>query len=154
VPPDHEVTLRALAPTDFEYVITRIDDWWGGRPMNVLLPRLYFDHFFDTSLAAVSGSGHLVGFLVGFLSPGEADAAYVHFIGVDPAWRGRRIGQRLHSSFAEAVKAAGRRRIQAVTSPSNEASIAFHTSLGFSARLDRDHDGPGRDLVVFERIVG
>jgi hypothetical protein len=26
-------------------VIAVIDEWWGGRPMAGMLPRLFFDHF-------------------------------------------------------------------------------------------------------------
>jgi ribosomal protein S18 acetylase RimI-like enzyme len=151
VEPVDDVTLRALAPEDFDHIIARVDDWWGGRPMRALLPRLFFDHFHDTSVAAVDGSGQLVGFLVGFLSPAEPDLGYVHFIGVDPQLRGAGLGRRLHTRFAEIVAAAGRSCIEAVTSPANTGSVAFHTALGFSATLDPDHDGAGRPLVVFER---
>jgi RimJ/RimL family protein N-acetyltransferase len=149
-----DVTLRALTPTDFEYVVTHLDSWWGGRAMTPLLPRLFFDHFHDTSVAAVDAEGTLVGFLVGFLSPAQRDTAYVHFVGVDPRLRGSRIGARLHEAFADIARSAGRTRIEAVTSPANEASIAFHTWIGFSARLDPDHDGPDIDRIVFQRVVG
>lgn len=148
-----DVTLRALAPTDFDYVIRHLDAWWGERQMTAMLPRLFFDHFHDTSFAAVGADGTLVGFLVGFLSQAQPDAAYVHFVGVDPRLRGSRIGARLHEAFADLARTAGRARIEAVTSPANEASIAFHTWIGFSARLDPDHDGPGVDRIVFERVL-
>jgi ribosomal protein S18 acetylase RimI-like enzyme len=149
--PRHQFALRALAPADFDYITTRVDAWWGGRTMSHLLPRLFFDHFHNTSLAAVDDTGRLVGFLVGFLSPAESDLGYVHFIGVDPEVRGAGLGRQLHASFAEIVESSGRSRIGAVTSPVNAGSIAFHRSLGFSATLHPDHDGPGHDLVVFER---
>ena len=94
-----------------------------------------------------------MGFLVGFHSQAEPDVAYVHFVGVDPRLRGTRIGTRLHEAFAQRARQSGRHRVEAVTSPANEGSIAFHTGLGFSARLDPDHDGPGIDRIVFERVL-
>ena len=153
MPSTNAVRLRGLSPDDYSYVIARLDGWWGGRDMRALLPRLFFDHFHTTSFAAVDGNGEIVGFLVGFLSPADPDAAYVHFIGVDPRLRGQGVGRRLHHEFAELAVTDGRTRIKAVTSPENLESIAFHTGLGFSARLDPEHDGPGRDLVVFERSL-
>ena len=42
--------------------------------------------------------------------------------------------------------------VRAVTSPVNTGSIAFHTALGFTVTGPvTDYDGPGRDLMVFER---
>ena len=151
--PTNAVRLRGLSPDDYPYVIARLDDWWGGRAMSGLLPRLFFDHFHNTSFVAVDGNDETVGFLVGFLSPADPTAAYVHFIGVDPRLRGQGVGRCLHHEFAELAAADGRTRIMAVTSPENLDSITFHTGLGFSARLDPEHDGPGRDLVVFERSL-
>lgn len=36
-----------------------------------------------------------------------------------------------------------------ITAPTNEASIAFHRALGFSARLSAEHEGPGADKIIF-----
>ena len=44
--------IRGLVPEDYERIIGRIDDWWGGRPMSVGLPRFFFLHFARTSLVA------------------------------------------------------------------------------------------------------
>jgi hypothetical protein len=39
-----------------------------------------------------------------------------------------------------------------VTSPANRASISFHQSPGFAvAGPVADYNGPGQDLIVFER---
>ena len=48
-----------------------------------MLPKLFFVHFRDTSFVA-ERNGELAGFLVGFLSQSEPDAAYVHFVGGQP----------------------------------------------------------------------
>ena len=47
-----EARIRPLRPSDHDPVIAVIDEWWGGRPMAHMLPRLFFDHFTDTSFAA------------------------------------------------------------------------------------------------------
>jgi hypothetical protein len=38
-----------------------------------------------------------------------------------------------------------------VTRPENVAAVAFHTALGASAHLSRDHDGSGQDRLVLTR---
>src|ERR1700748_2883219 len=83
-----DVTLRPLRPSDHATVITVIDDWWGGRQMAGMLPRLFFEHFTDTCFAA-ERDGELAGFLVGFLSQSRPAEAYIHFVGVHPGAQGR-----------------------------------------------------------------
>jgi len=34
--------LRPIGPGDYEHVIVRLDDWWGGRAVAPMLPRLFF----------------------------------------------------------------------------------------------------------------
>ena len=55
--------IRQIRPSDYRPVISVIDDWWNGRHMADMLPRLFFEHFTDTSFAAVR-DGELAGFLV------------------------------------------------------------------------------------------
>jgi hypothetical protein len=70
-----EARIRPLRPSDFAPVIAVIDEWWGGRAMARMLPRLFFDHFTDTSFAA-DRDGALAGFLVGFAGwPGTTSRA-------------------------------------------------------------------------------
>lgn len=156
------VAIRHLEPSDFAPVNAVVDDWWGGRPMRDMLPRLFFVHFRPTSFAAEI-DGALAGFLCGFVSQSDPDVAYVHFIGVDPARRGKQIGRRLYERFFEAAQAAGCRHVRAVTSPRNDASIAFHRRVGFTvlpgpqaagdAPFTPGYDGPREDRVVFSRAL-
>ena len=142
------IELRQAEPADYDRVIAQVDAWWG-REVAPMLPRLFFTHFHETSFVAEE-DGALAGFLCGFLSPADADEAYVHFVGVDPAFRGRGVGRLLYERFFEAVRP--RSVVRCLTSPANEASIAFHTSIGFEVeRIARDHDGPGRDRALFLR---
>jgi GNAT superfamily N-acetyltransferase len=62
-----------------------------------MLPRLFFEHFTDTSFAA-ERDGRLVGFLAGFISQSRPGEAYIHFVGVDPAQRGRGLGRLLYEA--------------------------------------------------------
>ena len=142
--------LRQARPDDHAAIVTVVDDWWG-RPVSGLLPRLFLDHFWTTSLVAEDDRG-LAGFLVGFISPGAPEVGYVHFLGVRPDLRGSGLGRRLYAAFADTATDAGCRELRAITSPANEPSIGFHRSLGFAVSPPvPDHDGPGRAMVVFRR---
>jgi len=94
--------IRPLEPADYGRVIAVVDEWWGGRAMAAMLPKLFFVHFADTSYAAEEGD-RLLGFLCGFRSQTFSDEAYVHFVGVDPATRGRGIARGLYAQFFAAV---------------------------------------------------
>jgi len=132
--------LRYRRPTEADYVpiVRVVDDWWGGRSMAVLLPRLWLQHFTGTSWLAETDDGRLAGFLVGFMSPDHADVAYCHMIATNPNLRQRGVGGELYTRFFADARAAGRRRVVAITWPGNRVSLAFHAALGF--RLET---GPG-----------
>lgn len=98
--------IRHLSPADYTPVISVIDQWWNGRPMAGKLPRLFFEHFTDTSYAAERDGG-LVGFLAGFISQSRPGEAYIHFVGVDPAERDRGLGRLLYEAFFQAAEARG-----------------------------------------------
>jgi ribosomal protein S18 acetylase RimI-like enzyme len=147
-------TIRHAHPSDYGRVIQHVNAWWDGREMAPILPQLFFVHFESTSFVAEDGDGKLVGFLCGFLSQTEPDAAYVHFIGVDPALRGAGVGRALYEAFFSAALAHGRRVVRAVTSPDNAPSLAFHRSLAFEIeRTVRDYDGPGEDRALLVRRI-
>jgi predicted GNAT superfamily acetyltransferase len=146
------VEIRHAKPSDYGRVIGRVNVWWGGREMAPMLPKLFFLHFEGTSFVADREDGELAGFLVGFLSQTDPEAAYVHFVGVAPEERGSGLGRELYERFFEAVRADGRSVVHCVTSPANEDSLAFHRALGFEEeRLVRDYDGRGEDRVELTR---
>ena len=134
--------IRHAQPADYGRVIGRVNEWWGGRDMAPMLPRLFFIHFEDTSYVADDADGQLAGFLIGFLSQTNDDEAYVHFVGIAPAQRGAGLGRRLYERFCTDVTERGRTTVRCVTSPFNETSIAFHRALGFEIEGTSDeHDG-------------
>ena len=142
------VQIRHAEPRDYASVIGVVDEWWGGRAMAAMLPKLFFVHFHDTSFVAEDG-GRVVAFLCGFRSQTLDDEAYIHFAGVDPLARGGGLGRALYERFFAAV--APRRIVRAVTSPANERSVAFHRALGFEVeRVDEDYDGHGEARVLLE----
>ncbi|MWA15696.1 GNAT family N-acetyltransferase [Streptomyces sp. BA2] len=156
------LTARHLVEEDHPQVLAVLDAWWGGLKgpagaleRSLLLPRLYFQHFTTTSFlverdGAEADGGQVAAFLVGFLSQTEPDAAYVHFVGVDPHLHGQGIGRALYRAFFALARSHGRRYVHCITSPQNTASQSFHTRLGFTASgVKPDYDGPGLDRVAF-----
>ncbi|WP_030372567.1 GNAT family N-acetyltransferase [Streptomyces rimosus] len=143
-------TTRAAVPEDFDTVVSVVDDWWG-RPASRDLTRVFVNHFHDTSLIA-ERDGELAGFVIGFLSPSRPDEAYIHFTGVNPAWRRTGLGRFLYERFFAMARANGRTVVKAITSPQNARSIAFHRALGFTPSDPiTDYDGPSLDRVTFRR---
>lgn len=72
------IVLRNLTEADYRLVVGIVDEWWGGRPVAGLLPRLFFSHFQPTSFVAET-ERELAGFLIGFVSQTDPQQAYIHF---------------------------------------------------------------------------
>jgi pimeloyl-ACP methyl ester carboxylesterase/ribosomal protein S18 acetylase RimI-like enzyme len=155
IPPlPHTLTLRPPTEDDHARVLNVMAEWWGGRDLSQLLPRLFFQHFSDTGFI-VEKDGALVAFLIGFVSQSDPRAAYLHFVGVHPAHRRAGLGRALYERFFELARARGAREVRCITAPANTGSIAFHTRLGFVASEPiRDYDGPGDDRVTFKKRMG
>ena len=113
-----------------------------------LLPRPFFTEFSDTSFV-IQRECRLVAFLIGFLSQTARDEAYVHAVAVAPDLRRQGLAQLLYRRFAETAMSDGRRRIRAITAPSNTRSLAFHRRLGFRVELPDDFSD-GRAQLVLE----
>jgi predicted GNAT superfamily acetyltransferase len=150
--------IRQIRSSDYQRVISVVDDWWNGRHMADMLPRLFFEHFADTSFTA-ERDGELAGFLVGFTSQSRPAEAYIHFVGVRPYERGRGLGRRLYEHFFAVVRARGCDRVRAVTAPVNRGSVRFHQQMGFEIEpgdaqvegipVTSGYDGDGQDRVRF-----
>jgi predicted GNAT superfamily acetyltransferase len=145
-----DISLRTARAADYDGIIAVVDDWWG-RPVRGALPRLFLDHFHDTSFIA-ERSGKLAGFLIGFCSPAQRDCAYIQFAGVAPEERRSGLARLLYQVFFELAANDGRHVIRAVTAPVNSASIAFHAAMGFTVTGPvGGYDGPSSAKVLFER---
>lgn len=166
--PGH-LTLRRPTPGDHARLQQALAAWWdglggeaGATQRQLLVPRLFLQHFADTSFLVERPDQSLHAFLIGFLSQTDPGAAYIHFVGVCPEGRRERIGSTLYERFFTAARAAGRRQVRCITSPNNRNSIAYHSRMGFQLepgdRIDDDgvpvhgdYDGPGLDRVCFVR---
>jgi ribosomal protein S18 acetylase RimI-like enzyme len=157
-----DIEFRRPIEADYQAISSVIDDWWGGRQLDHLLPRLWLQHFTGTSWLAEGRDGRLAGFLIGFLSPDQPNVAYCHLIAANPNLRRRGVGRALYEHFFEDARAGGRSVVTAITWPANHTSIAFHRALGFEvdtgpesknlygtpARAGYDFDREDRAILV------
>ena len=130
------VRIRHAEPSDHARVAAVIDDWWGGRRMRDMLPRLFFTHFRDTSFVAEDGRrARRRSCAASSLRPPRA--------GVLPLRR-RLARQPEDRPGKRALRAPLRGRPRRGThlgalrhqSPKNTASIAFHTRIGFEIEAE------------------
>jgi hypothetical protein len=159
------LAFRRPTETDYDRIIEVVDEWWGGRKMRALLPRLWFQHFTGTSWVLEASDGRIAGFIVAFISQDDPTIGYVHMIATEPNWRRHGIGRRLYERVFEDLGGRGVTHVHAVTWPGNRSSVAFHPALGFSIddgpgtqRLYGtpaypDYDGYGEERVVFTREI-
>ncbi|MGE1115177.1 GNAT family N-acetyltransferase [Priestia megaterium] len=143
------MTVRLVKGSDYYVISPLINDWWNGRQMSDLLPKLFFDHFKNTSFI-VEEEGKIIGFLIGFLSQSYLNEAYIHFVGIHPEHRGKGIGRQLYNQFFDVIKQNGRNIVRCVTSPVNKASIAYHTKMGFEIGQENEDN---QDKVLFVKYL-
>jgi GNAT superfamily N-acetyltransferase len=160
-----DVRFRRPIDADHPVLVGHMNEWWGGRKMQQLFPRLWLQHFAGTSWLAEDENGRPLGFLVGFVSPDHPEEAHVHLIATSPNRRGRGLGRALYERFFEDARSHGARRVTAVTWPGNRISVAFHRAMGFTAVQGPgtmnlygtpaypDYDAEGEDRVVFSRSL-
>ena len=160
-----DLVFRRPVEADHPAIVSQVDEWWGGRRVHDLLPRLWFQHFAGTSWIAEGAAGTPVGFLVGFVSPDHPDEAYIHMVAVSPNRRRDGLATALYERFLAEVSERGVRRVTAITWPGNRISIAFHLAMGFSpvtgpgtqrlygSPAFPDYDHHGEDRVVFTRTL-
>ena len=159
----NELLIRHAEPSDYQPIIAVVDEWWGGRRMADMFPKLFFVHFQPTSFVA-EHNGKIVGFVTGFVSQTFPDEAYIHFVGVHPAFRKDGLARALYERFFATVQNLGCRTVRCVTSPVNKGSISFHRRMGFSAKdsekvvdgipVIEGYDGKGEDRVLFYKVLG
>ncbi len=160
-----QLAFRRATPADHARVVGVIPTWWGmptTTTLPLLLPRLFFQHFGDTSTIVDGADGSLAAFLIGFRSQSQPGVAYIHFVGVDPSLRRSGLARTLYERFFDEMRASGCVRVDAITGPVNRRSQEFHRALGFALSGDteidgvlawRDYDGPGEHRVAFTRAL-
>lgn len=149
--------IRHLTKSDFDYLLTVIDNWWGW-PTSFKFHPVYLYQFGNTAFV-MEDNGKVVGFLVGFISQTDPQEAYIHLVATEPQFRNKGIGRALYKHFFAEVLARGCCRVRAITMPINRESIAFHKQLGFRIWEDcafevegvkaiKNYSGPGQHRVV------
>lgn len=156
------MSIRHIEEFDYSNIISVLDEWWGGRHMADMLPRLFFKHFKNTSFI-IEEDNAIVAFLIGFISQTYPNKAYIHFLGIHPEHRKKGFGRQLYQVFFDTVRTLGCDTAHLVTSPVNKNSIAFHTRIGFQIEegdcnvdgisTHKDYDGPGEDRVLFVKKI-
>ena len=159
---DNDIIIQKAKPADHAKIIAALNNWWGGRDLTAMLPKLFLNHFNDTSFV-IEKEGEMIGFLIGFISPALENEAYVHFMGVHPDFRKKGIGTALYERFFETCRKHGRHIIRACTSPVNRGSVDFHQRIGFrlepgDAEIDglpvtSDYNRPGDHKVLFTKFI-
>ena len=156
------ITIRKAKLSDHASIISALKDWWGGRDLTAMLPRLFLNHFYDTSFV-IESRNMMIGFLIGFLSPSIKNEAYVHFMGIHPDFRKKGLGKTLYERFFEICREQKRTIVRACTSPVNTGSIAFHRKIGFQIEpgddeidgipVTRNYNRPDDHKVLFKRPI-
>ena len=141
--------IRGITKTDFDYIVSVLDRWWGG-PSSERAHPVFFYELGQHALIA-EDDGEVVGFLLGFLAPEEPPVAYVHLVGINPDHRRLGVGKELYARFTERASKAGAATLKAVTTVGNEGSARFHEALGFETTEVADYAGRGRSRVVFTK---
>lgn len=139
---------RPMIKSDYDQIVQIIDRWWAG-PTSALAHPIFF-YELGRMARVVENDGVLVGFLFGFICP-DASVGYVHLVGIHPDYRRRGVAKILYRSFEEDCRRDGCRELKAITTLGNEASVGFHTALGWTMIENEDYAGPGRMRIVFRR---
>lgn len=124
------------------------EEFWDGRDLRALHAAMWFRQFGGWALLAMDGPV-IAGYLCGTVT---ADGlGYVHLVATRKPYRGRGIARQLWATFEANARHAGATRLEAVTSPGNAGSIAFHQSLGMTAEEIANYTGNGGTTVLFRR---
>jgi GNAT superfamily N-acetyltransferase len=113
--PRADLRFRRPVEDDYPRIIGVVDEWWEGRRVRSMLPRLWFQHMTGTSWIAEDDDGRLRGFIVAFVSAEYPTAGYVHMIGADPNRRRAGTGRALYERAFADLAARGATHVTAVT---------------------------------------
>ena len=146
------VCLAELSATVVRARLLEAHERFWDTDTRVLHHPVWFHQFGGFGALARSASGEDVGYVLGVVTADRM--AYLHLLAVRDDHRRTGLGRQLVAWFDDLARSTGARVVQAVTRPANESAVAFHTALGASAHLSRDHAGPGEDRLVLTRSLG
>lgn len=145
---------------DYQQIVAQIVEFWGSERTLSLHHPLFVHELGDTAFCFRAGT-LVTAYLFGLLSQ-TAPAAYVHLVGVHPTYRGYGLARQLYQHFSAVAQARGCTALNAITTPGNSVSIAFHRALGMDLLgmpnaegipVITNYAGPGQDRVVFHRTL-
>jgi GNAT superfamily N-acetyltransferase len=155
-PPAGLLAIEPCTKRDFDQILVDLVDFWGSdRARAVHHPIFLYE--LNEAAWVIRDAGQVAAYLFGFLTP-DGQTGYCHLVAVRRSYQGRGLGRQLYDYFGEWAASRGAVRLKAITSPVNDAAIAFHHGLGFEFLGDpdergvhvvRDYGGPGVDRVVF-----
>jgi ribosomal protein S18 acetylase RimI-like enzyme len=147
------VRIEGAGDGDLAEILRDFERFWGdgGDLVRHLHHPMFFLEFGDTAyIARDLDNDRIAGYLLGFVAP--TGDGYIHFIAVRDDSRTLGLARALYETFEKAARERGAVALKAITSPENEASVAFHQRLGFTemVRAD-DYGGSGRPRVVMRK---
>ena len=145
------VGLSELSATTVRARLLAAHDRFWDTDTRALHHPVWFHQFGGFGAVAMSEDGEDVGYVLGVVTADRL--AYLHLLAVREDRRASGLGRRLAVWFDELAVSTGARVVQAITSPGNTPALAFHTALGASTHLSRDHAGPGADRIVLTRSL-
>ncbi|MCP4250264.1 MAG: GNAT family N-acetyltransferase [bacterium] len=151
--------IERCTKADFDRIVSDHAEFWDSElTLQLHHPILIFE-FGDTAFVIKDGD-IVAAYLFGFFAQ-TGPVAYVHLVGVRPAYRRRGLARRLYEHFI--AQARGCTELKATAGPWNEESIRFHAALGMEMAGTPNADGvpvvkdylrPGVDRVVFQMQIG
>lgn len=132
-----QITVRALEPDDLAAVIAIDERMTGDRRAEYWAKRLELSTLRPPWMSLVAEvDNRVVGFLFGWVSgwefgiPGEA--GWIDMIGVDPPYRGQRVGAALVERFVAAAESLrGIKKVFTLVHPEQAGIPEFFGALGF-----------------------
>jgi GNAT superfamily N-acetyltransferase len=150
--------LLNLTKRDFDQILSEIADFWGDeRTLSFHHPIFLYE--FGNTAYVIKENDKVVAYLLGFISQ-TAPVAYVHLIGIRNSHKRQGLGYRLYEHFTAYAIEQGCKELKAITTATNQASIAFHKSIGMQLNGEelengvpviKNYSGPGQHRVVFSR---
>jgi ribosomal protein S18 acetylase RimI-like enzyme len=150
--------LEQMTVADFVAIKCALEDYWGplDEPRRTVIHALHhplFVHEFGEAALVVRDDDHsIAAYLLGVVAPSSV-VGYIHMVGVRLDRRRLGLACLLYSGFERLARASGATSLKAISTPTNDATAAFHGALGFSAELVEDYSGPGDDRRVFTRRI-
>jgi ribosomal-protein-serine acetyltransferase len=141
--------IRRATVDDLVAIRAEQDAFWGRRDLDVFHHPLLVREFGETAFVVEDADSAVLAYLFGLLTPRHV--GYCHLVAVREGHRRRGFARALYDRFERVARASGAESLKAFTRPQNRSSIAFHTSIGFTAREVADYVGPGQTRTVFDK---